>query len=74
MICKRCGSILCPIGRVSKIFGNDGERKREDTPATCRLCLDQADIGDIEIPHILRYLIIQLSSVNINVTLKLNQI
>ena len=40
----------------------------------CRICRSDANIGEIEIPYILRFLIIQLASVNINVKLSFKDI
>lgn len=44
------------------------------TLATCRLCKDKAVIEYLQIPYIFKYLVLQLSSVNINVKLNFEAI
>lgn len=50
---------------------NDAVSKK---PATCRLCKDKAVIEHLQIPYIFKYLVTQLSSVNINVKMNFTSI
>lgn len=63
LICKTCGTLLGPIADIVK-HDNDAISKQA---ATCRLCHDKASIENLQIPYIFKFLVTQLSSVNINV-------
>lgn len=41
--------------------------------AACKLCKDKGCIENLQIPYIFKFLVAQLSSVNINVKLNFNQ-
>lgn len=66
IICKNCGTLLGPIDQIKKRTNKD---VLNTVPANCRLCGDGSGIGYIEIPYIFKFLVTQLSSMNINVKL-----
>lgn len=70
LICKTCGTLLGPMARIIK-HDNDAVQRKA---ATCRLCKDKAVIEHLQIPYIFKYLVIQLSSVNINVKMNFTPI
>lgn len=55
-----------PSAGVLKLTADSRVTKTKDT---CRLCAKEADIGHVEIPYIFKFLVTQLSAVNINVKL-----
>lgn len=63
IICKTCGTLVGPVAEISKQDNHAISR----SATTCRLCKDKAVIEHIQIPYIFKYLVAQLSSVNINV-------
>lgn len=65
-ICRNCGTLLGPI---SGVIQYTSDQKVTRGKPTCRLCKDASDIGTVEIPYIFKFLVTQLSSVNINVKL-----
>lgn len=68
LACIKCGSILAPL---KKIIKRTETGKLQSMPDTCRLCGDGATVGYIEIPFSFKYLVTELSSVNINARFKL---
>lgn len=68
LVCSKCGSILAPL---KKIIKRTETGKLQSMPDTCRLCGDGAAVGYIEIPFSFKYLVTELSSVNINARFKL---
>lgn len=72
LVCNKCGSILAPLKKIVKRSQNTG--KLHSVPDTCRLCGDGAGVGYIEIPCSFKYLVTELSSVNINARFKLLEI
>ncbi|XP_049533651.1 DNA-directed RNA polymerase I subunit RPA2 [Anopheles darlingi] len=71
LICQRCGSLLGPLDSVTRRVAINSNEFQQ-TPASCRLCQDDCEIGHVEIPYIFKFLVSQLSSVNINVKLQLS--
>lgn len=57
------------MGPISGVIQFTSDQKVTRGKPTCRLCKDEADIGTVEIPYIFKFLVTQLSSVNINVKL-----
>jgi DNA-directed RNA polymerase I subunit RPA2 len=45
----------------------------EIKPETCRLCGNGDNIAAVEIPYVFKFLVTQLSSMNINVKLNYNE-
>ncbi|KAI8125983.1 DNA-directed RNA polymerase I subunit RPA2 [Lucilia cuprina] len=72
LVCNKCGSILAPMKKIVKRSQNTG--KLHSVPDTCRLCGDGSGVGYIEIPYSFKYLVTELSSVNINARFKLMEI
>lgn len=70
LACNKCGSILAPIKKVYK----KTEKGIENAPESCRLCGDGKGVGCVELPFSYRYLVSELSSVNINAKLKMMHI
>lgn len=70
LVCNKCGSLLAPLNRIVK----KSENGLSSTPATCRLCNDSTQVSYIEVPFAYRYLVTELSSVNINAKFKLSDI
>ncbi|KAL5280678.1 POLR1B family protein [Megaselia abdita] len=70
LVCNKCGSLLAPLNRIVK----KSENGLTSTPATCRLCNDSTQVSYIEVPYAYRYLVTELSSVNINAKFKLSDI
>uniref|UniRef100_A0A182NE81 DNA-directed RNA polymerase subunit beta n=1 Tax=Anopheles dirus TaxID=7168 RepID=A0A182NE81_9DIPT len=71
LVCRRCGSLLGPMDSVTKRLAINSH-EFQHTPATCRLCEDDKEIGHVEIPYVFKYLVSQLSAMNINVKLQLS--
>ncbi|XP_053694116.1 DNA-directed RNA polymerase I subunit RPA2 [Sabethes cyaneus] len=70
LVCRGCGTLLGPISSITKkVSSNAAETQR--MPATCRLCQNDKEIGYVEIPYIFRFLVSQLTAMNINVKLEL---
>nr|XP_019540879.2 DNA-directed RNA polymerase I subunit RPA2 [Aedes albopictus] len=70
LVCRGCGTLLGPISSITKrVATNTSETHR--TPATCRLCRSDKEIGYVEIPYIFKFLVSQLTAMNINVKLDL---
>lgn len=71
MICRACGTLLGPLAKAVR-------HHQKGSPTTghslCRLCQDAGQIGYVEVPYIFKYLVTQLSSVNINVKLNLKSV
>lgn len=57
------------MGPISGAIQFTSDQKVARSKPTCRLCKDESDIGVVEIPYIFKFLVTQLSSVNINVKL-----
>ncbi|XP_055921548.1 DNA-directed RNA polymerase I subunit RPA2 [Eupeodes corollae] len=70
LACDKCGSILAPTILGSK----ESEKGSTDAPKMCRICGDSKHVGNIELPFSYRYLVSELSSVNINARLKIDHI
>mmetsp|Transcript_28191 Transcript_28191/g.73897 ORF Transcript_28191/g.73897 Transcript_28191/m.73897 type:complete len:1149 (-) Transcript_28191:67-3513(-) len=66
--CSTCGSMLSPI--LSHPTADD---KRTDRKMTCQICEDGGDIVQIEIPYVWRYLVSELLSMSVNVSLNLRE-
>ncbi|KAH8361017.1 hypothetical protein KR093_011761 [Drosophila rubida] len=71
LVCHKCGSILSPLQQIVKRNETGGLSSK---PETCRLCGDSGGVSMIEIPFSFKYLVTELSSVNINARFKLNKI
>ncbi|XP_043646325.1 DNA-directed RNA polymerase I subunit RPA2 [Drosophila teissieri] len=71
LVCHKCGSILAPLQRIVKRNETGGLSSQPDT---CRLCGDNSSVSMIEIPFSFKFLVTELSSVNINARFKLNEI
>uniref|UniRef100_A0A182X7Q7 DNA-directed RNA polymerase subunit beta n=1 Tax=Anopheles quadriannulatus TaxID=34691 RepID=A0A182X7Q7_ANOQN len=71
LVCRRCGTLIGPIDSVTKRLA-DNSNQLQHVPATCRLCEDDKEIGHVEIPYIFKFLVSQLTSMNINVKLQLS--
>uniref|UniRef100_A0A182Q1G0 DNA-directed RNA polymerase subunit beta n=1 Tax=Anopheles farauti TaxID=69004 RepID=A0A182Q1G0_9DIPT len=71
LVCRRCGCLLAPMDSVTKRLALNSNQF-EHMPATCRLCEDDKEIGHVEIPYVFKYLVSQLSAMNINVKLQLS--
>ncbi|KFB39803.1 AGAP009539-PA-like protein [Anopheles sinensis] len=69
LVCRRCGTLLGPLDSVTKRLASNSN-EFQHLPATCRLCQDDKEIGHVEIPYIFKFLVSQLSSMNINVKLQ----
>uniref|UniRef100_A0A182Y5R7 DNA-directed RNA polymerase subunit beta n=1 Tax=Anopheles stephensi TaxID=30069 RepID=A0A182Y5R7_ANOST len=71
LVCRRCGTLIGPMDSVTKRLAVN-TNELQHTPATCRLCEDDKEIGHVEIPYIFKFLVSQLSAMNINVKLELS--
>ncbi|XP_052894585.1 DNA-directed RNA polymerase I subunit RPA2 [Anopheles moucheti] len=71
LVCRGCGTMLGPMDSVTKRLAVNSN-ELQHTPATCRLCEDDKEIGHVEIPYIFKFLVSQLSAMNINVKLQLS--
>ncbi|XP_002014590.2 DNA-directed RNA polymerase I subunit RPA2 [Drosophila persimilis] len=71
LVCHSCGSILSPLQQIIKRNERGGLSSK---PQTCRLCGDSSSVSMIEIPFSFKFLVTELSSVNINARFKLNKI
>ncbi|KAH8393916.1 hypothetical protein KR215_006958 [Drosophila sulfurigaster] len=71
LVCHKCGSILAPVQQIVKRNETGGLSSK---PETCRLCGDSSGVSMIEIPFSFKFLVTELSSVNINARFKLNEI
>lgn len=63
-MCKKCGTLVGPMNEIAKM-GSDSKIVR--TKAICQLCGIESNMGKVEIPYIYKFLIAQLSAININV-------
>lgn len=72
LACHTCGSILAPQKKITKRSQETNEVSSE--PDICRLCGNSSNVGYIEIPYSLKYLFTELSAVNINARLKLQEV
>lgn len=66
-ICRKCGTMLGPSAGALRA---EDSFQTNRTKAMCRLCKDGSQIGSVQIPYIFKFLVTQLSSVNINVKLE----
>ncbi|KAL6447618.1 hypothetical protein ACFW04_000064 [Cataglyphis niger] len=66
LACQKCGSLLGP--ELIKNSRHDEDDKK------CRLCGEEDNVNEIEIPYIFRFLLIQLASCNINVKLNFKKV
>lgn len=64
-ICRTCGTLLGPYLAVSAQADNQGRNLQ------CRLCGDKGEVADVEIPHIYKYLVSQMVSMNINLKMEI---
>ncbi|XP_030383724.1 DNA-directed RNA polymerase I subunit RPA2 [Scaptodrosophila lebanonensis] len=71
LVCHKCGSILSPMQQIVKRNETGG---LSSTAETCRLCGDSGAVSLIEIPFSYKFLVTELSSVNINARFKLTEI
>uniref|UniRef100_A0A182JFS2 DNA-directed RNA polymerase subunit beta n=1 Tax=Anopheles atroparvus TaxID=41427 RepID=A0A182JFS2_ANOAO len=69
LVCRRCGTLLGPIDSITRRLTSN-LNEFQQSPATCRLCQDDKDIGHVEIPYVFKFLVSQLSAMNINVKLQ----
>ncbi|CAB0043496.1 unnamed protein product [Trichogramma brassicae] len=67
--CKKCGTLIGPI--VEQITTDSGYRELK---ARCRLCQEDGDLGEIDVPYIFKYLVTQLGACNINVKLGFKEV
>lgn len=70
LVCRGCGTLIGPISSITKKVATNAT-ETERTPATCRLCRSDQEIGYVEIPYIFKFLVSQLTAMNINVKLDL---
>ncbi|XP_001844066.2 DNA-directed RNA polymerase I subunit RPA2 [Culex quinquefasciatus] len=70
LVCRSCGTLIGPISSITKKVATNAT-ETERTPATCRLCRSDQGIGHVEIPYIFKFLVSQLTAMNINVKLDL---
>lgn len=68
MVCGSCGTFLGP---VSELVSN---RDKYDSKQTCRMCKNDKNIKEIDVPYIFKYLVTQLASCNIKIKMSLNEI
>uniref|UniRef100_A0A182MM49 DNA-directed RNA polymerase subunit beta n=1 Tax=Anopheles culicifacies TaxID=139723 RepID=A0A182MM49_9DIPT len=71
LVCRRCGTLIGPMDSVTRRLAVNSN-ELQHIPATCRLCEDDTEIGHVEIPYIFKFLVSQLSAMNINVKLELS--
>ncbi|CAH0385289.1 unnamed protein product [Bemisia tabaci] len=69
IVCSKCGSLIGPVITRSEIIKDHSE-----TQIKCSLCKDSSHIRNMEVPYILKYLIAELSSVNIYIHLKTSDV
>ncbi|XP_034256310.1 DNA-directed RNA polymerase I subunit RPA2 [Thrips palmi] len=65
-VCRICGTLLGPYFGLSDAAAS-GRVLR------CRLCEDKGDVATVEIPHIYKYLVAQMVSMNINLKMELSE-
>lgn len=66
-ICRVCGTLLGPCFSLSPSDPSQGRHMR------CRLCDEKGDVVTVEIPHIYKYLVAQMASMNINLKMKVTE-
>lgn len=67
--CSNCGSIVS-----TTLMNEDGDADPSDAKSySCRLCLSSENIVKVSLPYVLKYLVSELASVNINCNFKLNK-
>ncbi|XP_070167298.1 DNA-directed RNA polymerase I subunit RPA2 [Polyergus mexicanus] len=66
LACQKCGSLLGPELIMNSRHDEDDKK--------CRLCGEEDNVNEIEIPYIFRFLLIQLASCNINIKLKFKKV
>ena len=66
LACQKCGSLLGP-----ELIMNS---RNDDDDKKCRLCGEEDNVNEIEIPYIFRFLLIQLASCNINIKLQFRKV
>lgn len=71
LVCNKCGSILAPM---KQIVTRSEKGNLQSVPDTCRICGDGLSVETIEIPYAYKYLVTELSSVNINAKFNLSHI
>ncbi|XP_058060616.1 DNA-directed RNA polymerase I subunit RPA2 [Anopheles bellator] len=71
IVCRKCGTLLGPLDSVTRRMAINSNEFQQ-TPAACRLCQEEGEIGHVEIPYIFKFLVSQLTSMNINVKLQLS--
>lgn len=67
-VCVKCGNILSPTFKKQSAELeqlNYGRKKW-----ICQLCGESANVKQIVVPHVLKYLLAELSAMNIRVTFK----
>ena len=72
LVCKRCGSLVSPILETSKISATD-------TGVRCATCSEDAkddpdvrsSVVPISVPYVFRYLVAELLSMNIKLSLNI---
>ncbi|XP_012263302.2 DNA-directed RNA polymerase I subunit RPA2 [Athalia rosae] len=69
LVCQRCGTLLGPV--IELVLNEMGFAQKK---MRCRLCGDDGELCEVEIPYIFRYLVTQLASCNINIKLKFNEL
>ncbi|XP_034948641.1 DNA-directed RNA polymerase I subunit RPA2 [Chelonus insularis] len=65
LVCKKCGTLLGPVTEFIRHKNLDALEKRK----RCRLCNNDENVSEIDIPYIFRYLVTELAACNINIKL-----
>lgn len=72
LACQTCGTLLAPLKQI--IRHSQATGKLHSVPDTCRLCGNGNSVGYIEIPYSWKYLVTELSAVNLNAKFTLKHI
>ena len=61
-ICTNCGNLLsCFEKKIKGIYFEEKEK-------TCLICKENANVKEIEIPYVLRYMVNEIAGMNINLS------
>lgn len=71
-VCKDCGSLVSPLVLVPPMA--PGATLMENPKPKCNLCGKEEAIEIVEVPHVFKYLIEQLASVNIKIKLDVGHV
>ncbi|KAK3916298.1 DNA-directed RNA polymerase I subunit RPA2 [Frankliniella fusca] len=66
-VCRTCGTLLGPYLAVAAQAEGQGRKMK------CRMCGDNGDVVGVELPHIYKYLVSQMVSMNINLKMELKE-